>query len=383
MLISLFLKECKAVLKSASYILFVIAVILFYYFQIGTLVPDNIENASKTSQSSESQEYNPLIKPVEGLDFYGTKAAEIPEQIMPVIIFRLSSDIEKDNFSTYPFGFHRSVTLNESELSEMKKIVEFCTGKSYNEVCTLGEDMVPIICCYDEFKQQMKLAEKLIGKNSSYSYESYSCISHVSLTYEEAMAEYNDLVHNDKVSGTYARLFSDYMNIVAVFFSVFVAVSYLMRDKRHGINEIMFAQKAGSAKIILTKYVACIIMLVIPFIAISILPSIRLICYGASSGISISAFAYLKYIAGWILPSIMISVSVGFIITILTDSHLGLFIWFAVAFISLVRSVSMISGGNYKLNLAIRFNELGHYDTFREHFTELMVNRLWAPLKTP
>ena len=118
-----FLKECKAVLKSASYILFVIAVILFYYFQIGTLVPDNIENASKTSQSSESQEYNPLIKPVEGLDFYGTKTAEIPEQIMPVIIFRLSSDIEKDNFSTYPFGFHRSVPVRQSSIAKLSFLI--------------------------------------------------------------------------------------------------------------------------------------------------------------------------------------------------------------------------------------------------------------------
>ncbi len=374
---SLFIKECKAVLKSASYILFVIAVLLFYYFQIGTLVPEHIEGADSASQSEEAAEINPLIEPLPDMSFYGTKTEEIPEQIMPTLIARLADDTDKNNYATYNLGFYKGVHLNEKELDSVKKIIEYCTGKSFEEVVAAAGNDVPVICSYDEFKEKMLEVEKLIGKNSSYAYEEYRNISKVPLNYDEAKAIYNEIIENDRISGAYARLFCDYMNIVAVFFSVFVAVALIMRDKRHGVNELIFSHKMSSLKFIVTKYTACVVMLIIPFIVVSLMPSIRITVYGINNDITVNALAYIEYIICWILPSVMISVAVGFALTVLSDTHFGIFVWFAIAFISLISSTDNISNGNYKLNPVLRFNKLGGYDIFNSHIGEFAVNRIF------
>ncbi len=377
MAFSLFIKECRSVMRSAAYVVFVIAILLFYHLQIGTMIPDHIAEAANSTQSAELGKYNPLIEPDAESGFYGVKKAEVPEVIMPTLIGRLAEDVQRNTFSAYYFGFYRAVHLKESELELLQGIIRDCTGMDYKTVSELMPEEISVVCSYETFQDKMKIAEDLIGSSSSYTYEAYSQIATVPKTYEEAADDYAWITSVERVSGAYARVFCDYMNIIALFFSVFITVAVLMRDKRQGIDEVLFSRSISTAKLLLIRYLACVASLILPFIAVSVLPTCRFIVFGIQTGLDVNALAYLQAILLWIAPSVMISAAVGFLMTFLTENHAGILVWSVISFISLVTSAEHLADGVYTLNPLVRFNSLEHTERFYAGLSAFLYNRLF------
>ena len=67
-------------------------------------------------------------------------------------------------------------------------------------------------------------------------------------TYEEAMEEYNSFLYDDKITGGYARLFGDYMGIALGILPVFLVVTRELRDRRAGMEELIYTRTASSGK---------------------------------------------------------------------------------------------------------------------------------------
>ena len=63
LLFTLFGKECRRVLRSWAYLVFVVIVMLFYHVQIGTTVSDQIRGAQADSGTVQTETYNPLRCP--------------------------------------------------------------------------------------------------------------------------------------------------------------------------------------------------------------------------------------------------------------------------------------------------------------------------------
>jgi ABC-type transport system involved in multi-copper enzyme maturation permease subunit len=203
------------------------------------------------------------------------------------------------------------------------------------------------------------------------------------MTYEEKLAEYNEFMSYDKITGAYARLFCDYMGIVAALFSVFVPVAFLIRDKRAKVNELIFSRDISSMKLILTRYAAMVFMMLIPFIVLSLFPSIYLINFALKNNMSVDIFAFMKYIIAWILPTLMTTAAVALIITTITDTPLAIAIQFIWSFISLtVGGFAAYNGGtgdliHYGMNLLIRHNTTDNLQYYRDNLTQIAVNRIF------
>ena len=413
MAVTLFFKECRTIAASIIYLVFISAMILFYVTQIWGYAENNISQYYEFEKIPEGVPYshpaplqnNPLIKPRRDAESYGTKYAEIPEQIMPSVAASLLLNYANNNYMIYPFGFGREVAMNDSKQAEIAQIIIDITGTNAgnfqellnaviakrsehfenNNFYISGSidfgDAVPIIVTYDEFKEKMNRLDKILG--GAYGETRFTFHSYVPKTYEDALAEYNNFMEYDGITGAFARLFCDYMGIIAALLSVFVPVAFLIRDRRAKANELIFSCDISSVKFILARYAALVFMMLIPFILLSMLPSAQLIHFAVKNNYPVDVFAFVKYITAWILPTLMTTTAVAFIITTITDTPLAIAVQFIWSFLNVaVGGFAAYASGtgdliHYGMNLLIRHNTLYNLQFYRDNITQLAINRIF------
>ena len=369
MFASLFLKECKQMLKCLTYYVILVCMLLYFVSQLS--------------------EMKIVEKPMPGKTDYGFIMSDDENVIMRMAISKLAMEFVQNNYITYPLGFYKTVKLKEEKQSKMGDITEQVTGLTKDELIlkvdnyledvttdteplsiSVAEDLT-----YDNFKELMKKADKLIGKGSQYSETNLKMNSSVPMTYEQAIVQYNNVITKDHLSGAYARLFCDYMGLILAILPVFIAVTRGLRDRRAKANEIIYSRRMSSFHLIMTRYLAMLAMLLLPLILISIIPITECIYYASNQGITLDNLSFLKYIFGWLMPTIMVSLSVGMFFTELTDSAIAIIIQGLWWFISLFTGIENMGGG-YGWNLMPRHNTEGNYQVFHDNFNILVKNRI-------
>ena len=185
---ALFLKECRQVLKSLVYYIFVVVFIF-----------------SVNSQMS-SENWEALKEPQPGQEYYGRTITKDETLIMEKTLANLMQDLYHGSFATYPLGFYKKVTLVDEENKQVKEILERCTGKSYEvmekelmrhfekyEQSILEEAMaaeadykisIRESLTYEEFGTAMEEICRLVGKGSFYEKTMYESGVYVPMTYE-------------------------------------------------------------------------------------------------------------------------------------------------------------------------------------------------------
>ncbi len=391
---ALFIKECRQILKSILYWVFLGVILVFYTTQLGmNFAGDDIQEAKQSTVYNFS---NPLMEPPQGLENYGTRSAEIPEQVMPAATYRLWGEYSENKYLCYPIGFYKNVRLNDSQQERIAQIIEEITGQTPEQLGNTVQkafskfdpnlpifenslnfsDFVPIRVSYEQFKAYMAEIDSTLGGGSGYALENLASYGHVPVTYEEKAAEQKEIITMEKVTRPYARLFCDYMGIVCALFSVFVPVAFLLRDRRAGCAQLIASRCIPSACLILIRYLAVLTMLTIPFFLLSLPALVELAVYGASQGWSVDYLAFVKYIFAWLVPTLMFCTSVGFFFTILTDTPIGVALMFLYSMFSIF-TANGLSSGQYGLSLAIRHNNLWHADVIHSNFEALCFNRLF------
>jgi len=376
----LFFKECKKVLFSLTFLIYFIAVIAMYFTQF--------HNDCK----------NPISAPSPGQESYGMVAKEIPEILMPAAAENLVSDYLSDSYVAYPIGFYKNVHLNEKKKQKMAEIITEISGISKEELdnftnyedggfyidenggmvqleSNLPEINIPQTLTYERFRELMRKADDIIGGGSDYSDENIvDKFSLVPKTYEDALAEYNKFLNEDKITGAYARLFCDYMGIVLAILPVFVAVSLAALDKKSSMEQLAYSRKISSAKLIFTRYFALVALLLIPIAITASIANFK-VC-GMYHNNSADIFAIFKYSAAWLIPNIMTAAAVGMLVTELTSSLLAIFAqgiwWFTSIF-----SADGLTGCIRKFTLIARHNSLYGLDTFMNSFNNFVFNRIF------
>lgn len=382
MFFKLFQKECAQMWKSLIYWIFIACVGIFFFSQMGN--PDFDGTA-----------------PVKGREeTYGEVYSKDKQIIMENTLGELAQSYYHDNWTTYPIGFSKHVTLNEQELAELDEILVRTTGlseeargneieKYYKQSSSGTEQGYQTIyfgsfsmkpqesLTYEAFQKEMKKVCKILGPGSSYEEKNYGSGTYVKATYEEAKADYDNFIKKDKITGGYARLFCDYMGIVLGLMPVFVAVTRCMRDKRSQMKDLIYVRKASSWCIVASRYAAMVVMMLLPVLLASCMTLFQCAAYGAGKGISIGYLTFFPYVFGWLLPEIMVVSALGMCLTELTDTAAAVLVqgiwWFADIF----GSADQLSSGQYGMHLVPRHNSVRGYEVFREHFQQLVTNRVF------
>lgn len=360
---TLFMKECRQVLKSLVYYIYVVIFVLFI--------------TSQMSSESELQEPKP------GQSYYGETVIRDDTLTMERTLANLLQDICHNSFATYPIGLYKEVNLTNDEMGQVIAILERCTGKSFE---ILEEEMEEYYAqsgigdasyrvavkegfTYAEFEAAMEEVCDLVGKGSFYEKERYENRIHVPMTYEQAKEEFDALCTKDRLTRAYMRLFCDYAGIVLSVLPIFIGVSRALRDKRAKVQQVIFSKSASGTQIIVSRYLANLVMLSIPVFLTALLLQQPFYYRAQTMGIQGDVWAFLTVPGIWLLPEIMTVLAVSFLITEFTDTIWTIFLQVAWAFTSLFSATTLV--GDFGLKLVARWNTLGKtllYSTLKKEF---------------
>lgn len=384
MFLTLFRKECVQYLKSITYYIFVACLVLDFLTQMGT--------------------FETVDKPEPGQEDYGYARTENKEVIMKEALAGLVGEYERGEYTTYPIGFYKRVVLDEEEQKQVEECILRITGLSAGElekalddrnaeikaiIDQYGEDGTPVMgnelpdvgltvkegYSYEEFFKEMKAIDELLGGGSDYSEENLRYAEEPK-TYEQALEEYDSFIKEDKVTSAYARLFCDYMGIMLAILPIFLAVTRALKDRKAQTEQVIYMRRVGSFTVVASRYAAAAFMVVIPVLLLSCYTLTQTVYYAQSIHVEYDALAFVKYIGFWLLPTILVSLSVGFFLTELTDSAVAVLVQGAWWFVSIFLNTGNLVGA-VGWNLIPRFNRIGGYDIYEQMREQLMRNRFF------
>lgn len=317
-----------------------------------------------------------ITAPKQGED-YGIQQKEVPELIMPAAFNSLYNEFTANEYIAYPIGFYKNVKLNETDKEKMAEIISTLSGVPVNDLLTSANSIEVTLSddiSYEEFKECMKQADDLIGGGSNYSENNLLNYSYVAITYEEAVTNYNLIVNEDKFTGAYAWLFCDYVGIILSILPVFIAVAICLKDKQAKMNNLIYARKISSFKLILSRYFAVVISVMLPTVILAYISNSTV--WGQYSGMILDYLAPLKYALGWLMPSVMIAAAIGMFFTELIRTPIAIAIQGLWWFIDLNAGVGRLRGVHTLFELTPRHNSLGNTQIFLDEFHTLVTNRL-------
>lgn len=377
----LFWKECRKVICSLTFFIYCVAVLAFYFTQF------------------HSDSDRPPQKPLPGDNDYGMIAREVPEILMPAAIDSLVGEYLSKGYVAYPHGFFKLVFLKQKEQARMAEIIFEVSGITREELDSfenyrqggyieeengdityltpiIPEVTIPETLTYEHFRELMREADEIIGGGSTYS--DLFIVHNFSLvpkTYEEALAEYEHFIQEDKITSAYARLFCDYFGVLLSILPVFVAVSLASLDKRSGMEQLAYSRKISSARLVFTRYFSLVTVLLIPVFFTA------LIAYAKIKSIypdnDLDHFAILKYTAFWLVPNIMTASAIGMLITEISSGLIAIFVQGAWWFTSITSAMDGLTGNIGKFTLVMRHNSLLEYDVFMAQWSSIVFNRIF------
>lgn len=381
----LFLKEGKKALFSFSFLLYLTAVLAMYFTQFA---PD-----CKTV----------LEKPGPGLESYGSVAKEIPEIMMPNAIKGLVSEYLSGSFTAYPIGFYKEVKLKEKQKEEMAEIIRELSGITREELdnftdfepkgteyipdgqggyilrhqeATLPEISIPEELTYGRFRELMRQADHIIGGGSRYSDDDIvGNFSTVPKSYEDALAEYQDIFEQDKITGAYARLFCDYLGIVVSILPVFLAASFAWLDKKSWMEQLIFTRRISSLKLIGVRYLALCVAAGIPVLLAAVAGQRSVM--ELYSGYEMDPLAFFRYGVAWIMPNILLAVAMGMLFTELTSPLIAIFVQGLWWFSSIFAGTGGLTGNIGRFTLVLRHNSLWERELFLAERNRFLFNRIF------
>lgn len=383
MFLALLKKECIQYLKSVVYYVFLGYLVFDFFIQMGT--------------------FSTLEKPVPGREDYreyGEVAAEDTEIIMQETFGKLLEEYSNNQYVTYPYGFYKAVVLDTegqgqvmNVLSDMCGLTEEELERTYEayldeawqavqkqETGVMIENVLPPFpfsiqdsYSYERFQEDMKHIDTLLSGGSNYSEASIRRNTMQPVSYEQACEVYDNFLYHDKVSNAYARLFCDYEGITLALVTIFLAVSRARKDQRAKAGQVVYSHSLSSAKIILCRYFAGVVMAIIPVFLLSLITGVQSAYYAKHLGVAYDTLAFVKHIGFWLLPTILVTLALGFFLTELTDSVIAILVQVVWWYASLFSQETLI--GCTLFNLIPRCNSIVDYESYLQMRETLFWNR--------
>ena len=389
----LFLKECKKVARSLVFWIYCAIVALMFFTQ-----------------------YAADCGPVSVGTFDDYKIVENHDLIMERAVNTLMDEFTVNQYVCYPFGFYKSVSLKEKDDRKVEEYIQEMLGTDHaglealleSHLCgwmnTDHEEIEKMMeankissvlgllrlspenrfddiavkegLTYERFTEIMGEIDDILGGGSNYKTDNlvYN-YSGVPMEYEEALAEYNVFIGEDKITYALARLYSDYTGIDLALFPVFVAAVFTAADRRRRMTELIYTRKISSAKLVCTRYAALVTTMYIPVFITMVIALIQALVIFKGQSMDITAMFTLPTF--WLLPNIMTATATGMLLTEIFSAGVAIAVQFIWAFLSLMSGSARLCGDISKFGLICRHNTIGHRDLFMQTFGDFVFNRIF------
>jgi hypothetical protein len=376
--------EIKRIIKSKVYLLFVIFFMFFALFHTAAVFGFNPALISYPKEE-EYKDYN---------------LENIRLEIMTDKIGSLGYEFIKGRYKAAPFGIMKEVVLSKSDSKIIEDILDELIGQEkkeyepwfqdYNKCRKViakieGEYSINVMknippeindsITWGQFLVYMEEVSEIIGNGSYYRRVRIEKELSDVKSYEIAVQNYNNLLEKDKIVGAVARVLSDYYGIVLGFLPVMLGVFFVHEDRKYSIRNIIYSKKISSFQIVYSRYFAALIAAMSVVIISLFIPCTFVGIVFLKHGYKVDFLAFAKYSFGWLMPTVMISLAMGFILSELINGIVAIivqFIWFYGS--TLLSDGIIIGNAGYKI--IPRFNAFGEYHRFEAFFHELLVNRV-------
>lgn len=428
-----YLKECNTVIRSITYLIYIVALLAMFFTQYSADAADDMKQAQKGILFEDARwggtNNSLLVKPAPGAEHYGRIDAEKPDQVMRNVAYRMFRDISNNRYQTYSLALILTdKSFDDADQQKVREIFKEISGEAFenlqaefyemdlakvlelfdvteeeakdylenvyykqladeftaNHATSLlyhYEEYMPVneALSYEEFKSLIGEFKTMIG-GKTLAYEKLADYGSIPLTYEASLARYNTFVNKDGVSGAYARLFCDYVGVVAgivpAFIAVAVAMGEIRRRKYEMLAEDPFNEGTGRNGIA-ARFTAIVTVAFIPVLILAIVSTVNLAEGVEPLGLAIDNLAFVKYSAAWLLPTIMFAVAVGLFFTELTKTPVGILVQLVIWGYSVwIWTENGLDPVKYGINMFIRHNVAGEYETYINAFNEIMINRI-------
>lgn len=382
---SIFSMEFKRIIKSKVYVAFVLVFLLYAASQIGLLFMFE-ENTIIYPNKENYMEYN---------------VDEIKQELMRDRIGSLGYEFVKGTYNASPLGVNKTVRLNKEDTKKIESLLEFLIGQprdefekwfqDYNKCRQIviegeGKYEIPVMknippsmnesLTWDVFLEQMEQASTMIGKGSYYSRLNIDNEIENIETYDEALMDYENLIKQDKILGAVSRWLSDYLAIILGFLPVILGVFVVYEDKKYSIFEIIYVRKVSSFKIQFTRYISALLSVMQVVFLTMFIPTTIIGFQYIKQGYQVDFFSSIKYTIGWLLPTVMIALAIGFFASEVCNGAVAIILQFIWLFIEIFLTTDRLVG-SVGFKIAPRFNALGKYEVFKDIYSELMLNRIF------
>lgn len=359
--------EMKRILKNPIFWIMVVLIFVFIQSQLG-----NELNMSK------------MNRPLPNQESYGMTKTNDMTTIRENAMTQLLQEYSINSYTTYPYGFYREIQLNEEKNKQISRIISALSGISVEDIKKLQnnseiyqvkpDDKIFNLKITDEqFIGLMDKVDELLGGGSSYSKKLISSkFGERPKTYNEAVKDYELMIKKDKISGAYARIFCDYAGISVGIIPVFLAVAFWFQDKRSKCEDLLFTRSVSSSKLIISRYLAMLFLLSIFLMAIASYYNLQIIKeFGWNKT---NPLYFYGYTLTWLIPTLMVVLSLGVFSTIATNSPLGILVMMVWWFLDIMRGGRSIDGG-YGYSLVLRHNIVGNTQLYLNNKNMIFINR--------
>lgn len=373
--------EMKKVICSLTFLLFVICMVGTYITQ---MMPDLDEV---------------ITRPEPGQEIYGFRIEENADILMPAATESLLSEYLTGYYQAYPYMFYKEVHLKAADEKKMADILQKLTGLTKEELdgftgfspggytqsmdengnmtVQYREAVLPAYTLsesisYEQFKELMGQADELIGGGSAYAVDKLvSHFSELPLTYEEALAEYEEIVSPEQIGAGYTRLFCDYMGIFAAVIAVFAAAFYWNMDHRAKVSELVYSRRIGTVRLVVSR-ICALMLCMVPVI---VLPYVHMMFQvnGLYPELSIQWSKATLLMLYWLLPELLFVTVLAALITEIISPYLAIFLQGAWWYTAL--EMNELVGDISKWTLVLRHNSLGDLSAWNNEFGNFLVNR--------
>ena len=231
---------------------------------------------------------------------------------------------------------------------------------------------------FERFKEIMKEVNRMIGRNSYFSWTMLK-LYYFGNDMEEAPItewQHREFYEGDRVTGAFARYYCDSISLRVLFLPAFVIVDLMLRDKRRKMQGLTYPRTISSAKLICTRYTAAVCMTMLPILILPIKSLVVLMRYCGSIGVQADTLAFVKYTLAWILPTVLLIIAISLVVTALLENYTAILLTGLIWLIG-NPTIDKLEGGNYGLfDLIIRHNTLKGYGRMMENIQMLVLNRI-------
>lgn len=349
MFVKLVIHEMKYQIKSITFIIFCTFVLLFYVTQfIGDM--DRIDTPSHPIDHMQTGDMDMVYN-----DSNSESHVTLEEQ-KKTLTSLLGRDLENHNTPLFDdMGRIELKPLTDGQLTLLEQLNITLQDTTFTEAL------------YGDMLEQL---QQNFGEHTIYTQDRVKRYGVKVKNYLFNKQEADAIKKYEKVTGAYARLFADYIGIAVGFFSIFIAGFALVKDKRYKAAEMIYTKPVSSIQYVLSKYVGNVVLMLAVVLIIAAYTTYTFhIEYD-----QINYVAFFQYTLTWILPTIMVVTSIGYLIQIIAGNGIvPIIAIFAYWFYSMPFTRQQYHITRY----IIRYNKVTTLAKYQEVASAITTNRLF------